>query len=60
LSGIVNRMLGSKGDANEVVQASWLHRHASQRENLQSAQPWLTTDSSIANYRNAILHSRGA
>lgn len=43
LFGIAYRMLGSRGDAEDMVQETWLRWHTRQPEELKSAQAWLTT-----------------
>lgn len=41
--GIAYRMLGSKADAEDVVQDAWLRWHEQQHEQIRSAEAWLTT-----------------
>ena len=43
LLGIAYRMLGSKGDAEDMVQEAWLRWQANRPDDLESAQAWLTT-----------------
>ena len=43
LFSIAYRMLGTRADAEDVVQDAWLRWHASQQEQLQSAEAWLVT-----------------
>jgi RNA polymerase sigma-70 factor, ECF subfamily len=43
LFGIAYRMLGSKGDAEDMLQETWLRWHNSRPSELRSAQAWLTT-----------------
>lgn len=41
--GIAYRMLGSKADAEDVVQDAWLRWHEQAPEQIRSAEAWLTT-----------------
>jgi RNA polymerase sigma-70 factor (TIGR02957 family) len=43
LEGIAYRMLGSRAEAEEVVQDAWLRWHESAPAELQSAEAWLVT-----------------
>jgi RNA polymerase sigma-70 factor (TIGR02957 family) len=43
LEGIAYRMLGSRADAEEVVQDAWLRWHEADKEALESAEAWLVT-----------------
>ncbi len=43
LFGIAYRMLGSRGDAEDMVQETWLRWYTRQPEDVKSAQAWLTT-----------------
>ncbi|WP_018412154.1 RNA polymerase sigma factor SigJ [Methyloversatilis thermotolerans] len=43
LTGIAYRMLGSRADAEDVVQDAWLRWHESAPEDLRSAEAWLVT-----------------
>ncbi|WP_018227758.1 RNA polymerase sigma factor SigJ [Methyloversatilis universalis] len=43
LAGIAYRMLGSRADAEDVVQDAWLRWHESAPEDLRSAEAWLVT-----------------
>jgi RNA polymerase sigma-70 factor, ECF subfamily len=43
LFGIAYRMLGSKSDAEDMLQEAWLRWHHSRPSELCSAQAWLTT-----------------
>jgi RNA polymerase sigma-70 factor (ECF subfamily) len=43
LFGIAYRMLGTKGDAEDMLQETWLRWHGSRPEDLRNAQAWLTT-----------------
>ena len=43
LFSIAYRMLGTRADAEDVVQDAWLRWHGTEQANLQSAQAWLTT-----------------
>lgn len=43
LSGIAYRMLGSRADAEDVVQDAWLRWHESAPDDLRSAEAWLVT-----------------
>jgi RNA polymerase sigma-70 factor, ECF subfamily len=43
LFGLAYRMLGSRADAEDVVQDAWLRWHRSERDALQSAEAWLVT-----------------
>ena len=43
LFSIAYRMLGTRADAEDVVQDAWLRWHGAEREALQSAQAWLVT-----------------
>lgn len=43
LFSIAYRMLGTRADAEDVVQDAWLRWHASDRQAVQSAEAWLVT-----------------
>lgn len=43
LQGIAYRMLGSLGEAEEVVQDVWLRWHEAERERIESHEAWLVT-----------------
>ncbi|MDM0009093.1 RNA polymerase sigma-70 factor [Variovorax sp. J22G73] len=43
LQGIAYRMLGSMGEAEEVVQDAWLRWHEAAKDTLDSAEAWLVT-----------------
>jgi len=43
LQGIAYRMLGSRADAEEVVQDAWLRWHEAAAAELDSAEAWLVT-----------------
>lgn len=43
LQGIAYRMLGSMGEAEEVVQDAWLRWHEAARDSFDSAEAWLVT-----------------
>jgi RNA polymerase sigma-70 factor (ECF subfamily) len=43
LFSIAYRMLGTRADADDVVQDAWLRWHGSERQALQSAEAWLVT-----------------
>jgi RNA polymerase sigma-70 factor (TIGR02957 family) len=43
LQGIAYRMLGSRAEAEEVVQDAWLRWHETAPEGLESAEAWLVT-----------------
>ena len=43
LFGIAYRMLGSRADAEDVLQDAWLRWRESEKEELRSTQAWLTT-----------------
>lgn len=43
LFSIAYRMLGTRADAEDVLQDAWLRWHRSDREALQSAEAWLVT-----------------
>lgn len=43
LAGIAYRMLGSRADAEDVVQDAWLRWHESAPDDLRSAEAWLVT-----------------
>ena len=43
LFAIAYRMLGTRADADDVVQDAWLRWHASARESVQSPEAWLVT-----------------
>src|ERR1043166_8901194 len=41
--GIAYRMLGTRADAEDVLQDAWLRWNAADRASLQSAEAWLVT-----------------
>lgn len=43
LFGIAYRMLGTRADAEDVLQDAWLRWHGADRTQLQSAEAWLVT-----------------
>lgn len=43
LQGIAYRMLGSRAEAEELVQDAWLRWHGAEREGLENAEAWLVT-----------------
>src|SRR5689334_6158771 len=43
LSGIAYRMLGSRADADDVVQDAWLRWNESDTESLRTPEAWLVT-----------------
>ncbi len=43
LQGIAYRMLGSRAEAEELVQDVWLRWHGAEREGLENAEAWLVT-----------------
>ncbi|EGK70176.1 MAG: sigma-70 family RNA polymerase sigma factor [Methyloversatilis sp.] len=43
LTGIAYRMLGSRADADDVLQDAWLRWHESAPDDLRSAEAWLVT-----------------
>lgn len=43
LLGIAYRMLGSRADAEDVVQDTWLRWHERDSQRLRSTEAWLTT-----------------
>jgi RNA polymerase sigma-70 factor (ECF subfamily) len=43
LFSIAYRMLGTRADADDVIQDAWLRWHGSERQALQSAEAWLVT-----------------
>jgi RNA polymerase sigma-70 factor (TIGR02957 family) len=56
LHGIAYRMLGSSGEAEEVVQDAWLRWHAADHERVANAEAWLvsvTTRLAIDRLRSA-------
>lgn len=58
LQGIAYRMLGSNGEAEEVVQDAWLRWHATDPSTLDNAEAWLvavTTRLAIDRLRSAKL-----
>ena len=46
LFGLAYRMLGSRGDAEDVVQEAYLRWHQADRNRIDSAEAWLVTTTS--------------
>lgn len=43
LLGIAYRMLGSRADADDILQEAWLRWHGAERDDIDNAEAWLVT-----------------